>query len=160
MESSIGRFSFVERCTIVKWKHSGALSIPFIALLLGEQRRIRDIGCLVGERGSQLVLTTISLLAIMSILSLGKAFGNRRLPLEWLFFVWTAALGKCLTIDNLRKRKVCILDWCYMCKCNSESVNHLFLHCPVASEVWDMVFGLFGVSWVMPLSVVGLFACW
>ena len=22
------------------------------------------------------------------------------------------ALGKCLTIDNLRKRKVCILDWC------------------------------------------------
>ena len=23
-----------------------------------------------------------------------------------------------------------------------------------------MVFGLFGVSWVMPLSVVGLFACW
>ena len=47
-----------------------------------------------------------------------------------------------------------------MCKCNSESVNHLFLHCPVASELWDMVFGLFGVNWVMPLSVVGLFACW
>ena len=23
-----------------------------------------------------------------------------------------------------------------------------------------MVFGLFGVYWVMPLSVVGLFACW
>ena len=23
-----------------------------------------------------------------------------------------------------------------------------------------MVFGLFGVSWVMPLSVVGLFGCW
>ena len=45
-----------------------------------------------------------------------------------------------------------------MCKCNSESVDHLFLHCPVASELWDMVFGLFGVSWVMPLSVVGLFA--
>ena len=47
-----------------------------------------------------------------------------------------------------------------MCKCNSESVDHLFLHWPVASELWDMVFGLFGVSWVMPLSVVGLFACW
>ena len=23
-----------------------------------------------------------------------------------------------------------------------------------------MVFGLFGVYWVMPMSVVGLFACW
>ena len=67
---------------------------------------------------------------------------------------------KCLTIDNLRKRKVCIFDWCYMCKCNSESVDHLFLHCSVALELWDMVFGLFGVCWVMPMSVVGLFACW
>ena len=47
-----------------------------------------------------------------------------------------------------------------MCKCNSESVDHLFLQCPVASELWDMVFGLFGVCWVMPMSVVGLFACW
>ena len=60
---------------------------------------------------------------------------------------------KCLIIDNLRKRNVCILDWCYMCKCNS-------LHCSVALELWDMVFGLFGVCWVMPMSVVGLFAFW
>ena len=47
-----------------------------------------------------------------------------------------------------------------MCKCNSESVDHLFLHCSVASELWDIFFGLFGVCWVMPMSVVGLFACW
>ena len=88
-----------------------------------------------------------------------KSIWKQKIPSRVAFFVWTAALRKCLTIDNLRKRKVCILDWCYMCKCNSESVNHLFLHCPVASELWDMVFGLFGVNWVMPLSVVGLFAC-
>ena len=47
-----------------------------------------------------------------------------------------------------------------MCKCNSETIEHLFLHCPVALELWDMVFGLFGVCWVMPLFVVGLLACW
>ena len=29
-----------------------------------------------------------------------------------------------------------------MCKCNSETVDHLFLHCPVALELWDMIFGL------------------
>ena len=89
-----------------------------------------------------------------------KSIWKQKIPSRVAFFVWTAALGKCLTIDNLRKRKICILDWCYMCKCNSESVDHLFLHCPVVSELWDMVFGLFGVSWVMPLSVVRLFACW
>ena len=27
-------------------------------------------------------------------------------------------------------------------------------------ELWDMVFGLFGVYRVLPMSVVGLFACW
>ena len=46
-----------------------------------------------------------------------------------------------------------------MCKCNGESVDHLFLHCPVAMDMWAMVFGLFGVSWVMPQSVLGLLAC-
>ena len=66
----------------------------------------------------------------------------------------------CLAIDNLRKRKVWLLDWCYMCKCNGESVDHLFLHCSVAMDLWAMVFGLFGVSWVMPQSVMGLLACW
>ena len=52
---------------------------------IGESRRIRDIGCLVRGRGSRLVHTTISLLAIVSNFSLGKAFGSRRSPLEWLF---------------------------------------------------------------------------
>ena len=89
-----------------------------------------------------------------------KSIWKQKIPSRVVFFVWTAALGKCLTIDNLRKRKICILDWCYMCKCNCESVDHLFLHCPVALELWNMVFGLFGVYWVMPLSVVGPFACW
>ena len=47
-----------------------------------------------------------------------------------------------------------------MCKCNDESVDHLFIHCPVAMDLWSMVLGLFGVSSVMPQLVVGLLACW
>ena len=42
-----------------------------------------------------------------------------------------------------------------MCKCNGEMVDHLFLHCQVARDLWSMVLYLFGVSWVMPKSVVG-----
>ena len=41
-----------------------------------------------------------------------------------------------------------------MCKCNSETVDHLFLYCSVALELWDIVFGLFGVCWVMPMFVL------
>ena len=76
------------------------------------------------------------------------------------FFVWTAVLGESLAIDNVRKKKVWIMDWCFMCKCNGESVDHLLLHCLVATDLWFMVLGLFGVSWVMPKSVVELLAFW
>uniref|UniRef100_A0A7N2LF47 RanBP2-type domain-containing protein n=1 Tax=Quercus lobata TaxID=97700 RepID=A0A7N2LF47_QUELO len=64
-----------------------------------------------------------------------KSIWKQKISSKVAFFVWTAALGKCLTIDNLRKRKVWILDWCNMCKRNGESVDHLFLHCPFASNL-------------------------
>ena len=47
-----------------------------------------------------------------------------------------------------------------MCKSNSELVDHLFLHCPIAMDLWSMVLGLFGVSWVMPHTVLGLLGWW
>ena len=76
------------------------------------------------------------------------------------FFSWTVALGKILTIDNLRKRHLVILEWCYMCKRCGESVDHLLLHCPFAFEMWSMVFCLFDICWVMPQRVVDLLDCW
>ena len=85
-----------------------------------------------------------------------KSIWKQKIPFRVAFFVWTTALRKCLTIDNLHKRKVWILDWCYMCKRNGESIDHLFLHCPLASDLWSMVLGLFGVSWVMSCTALGL----
>ncbi len=37
-------------------------------------------------------------------------------PSKVSFFIWTAALGKVLTTDNLCKRLLFVLDWCSMCK--------------------------------------------
>jgi hypothetical protein len=74
------------------------------------------------------------------------------------FFLWTAALGMILTIENLRKRQVIIINWC--CISAGEYVNHPLLHFPVAQELWNMVFVLFGVSWVMLRGVVELLASW
>ena len=76
--------------------------------------------------------------------SLGEVSGSKKFPLE-LQFVWTTALGTILAIDNLRKKKMLILDWCYMCKSNGELVDHLLLHCPIVYELWSMVFTLFGI---------------
>jgi hypothetical protein len=47
-----------------------------------------------------------------------------------------------------------------MCKVDGESIDQLFFHCPVASEMWRTIFNLFGMSWVMPRWVVDLWACW
>ena len=35
-----------------------------------------------------------------------KSIWKHKIPSRVAFFVWTAALGKCLVIDNLQKRKV------------------------------------------------------
>jgi hypothetical protein len=51
--------------------------------------------------------------------------------LRVVFFVWTMALKKILTLDNLRKRNIIVVDWCGMCKKSEESINLLLLHCEV-----------------------------
>ena len=70
------------------------------------------------------------------------------------------SLGKILTTDNLRKRRLYVLDWCSMCKRDGESVDHLLLHCLLAQEIWDLAFSMFGVVWVMPRRVMDLLHCW
>lgn len=63
-----------------------------------------------------------------------------------VYFVWTAALGKILTHDNLRRRHIVMVEWCCMCKKNGESIDHLLLHCDVALVVWCSSIGCSGWS--------------
>ena len=48
-----------------------------------------------------------------------------KVPPRVAFFSWSASLGKILTTDNLCKRRILVLDWCYMCKSCGELVDHL-----------------------------------
>ena len=79
-----------------------------------------------------------------------KGIWKPKVPPWVVFFMWTAALRKILTADNLRKWNIVIVSWCCMCKVDGESIDHLFLHCPVAKELWDAVLHLFELHWVMP----------
>jgi hypothetical protein len=47
-----------------------------------------------------------------------------------------------------------------LCKRDGESVDHILLHCDVASALWNNIYSRFGISWVMPRSVLDLVACW
>jgi hypothetical protein len=89
-----------------------------------------------------------------------KRIWKTNAPPRVAFFVWVAALGRILTIDNLRRRHVMVLDWCCMCKESGESISHLLLHCPVARELWSFMCSIFGLQWVMPGGVLDLLYCW
>jgi hypothetical protein len=65
-----------------------------------------------------------------------KSIWKVKAPPMVAFFVWTAALGKILTLDNLCKRNIMVAEWCYMCK-HGESIDHLFLHCELATKMWS-----------------------
>jgi hypothetical protein len=88
-----------------------------------------------------------------------KSIWKSKVPPRIAFFTWTAALGKILTAENLRRRGIVLVSRCCMCKASGESVEHLLLHCPYAKEIWDMVFALFGIQWVMPRGVLALLEC-
>jgi hypothetical protein len=89
-----------------------------------------------------------------------KSVWRVKVPPKVAFFIWLAAHGKNLTIDNLHRRKIWVLDWCLMCKRAGESVDHLLLHCEYASELWSFIFCIVGMHWVMPCKVSELPACW
>jgi len=89
-----------------------------------------------------------------------KSIWRTRAPLKATFFTWSAALSKILTMNNFRKRQVIVVDRCYMCKGNGESVDHIPLHCDVAYVIWITFFSRFGLSGVMSRHVVDMFTCW
>ena len=43
-----------------------------------------------------------------------KSIWRTKVPLRVAFFKWTTALGKILTHDNLRKRNIVVVEWCYV----------------------------------------------
>jgi hypothetical protein len=81
-------------------------------------------------------------------------------PTMVAFFVWSAAFGKILTHDNLRKRNVIVIEWSCLCKKSGESIDHLLLHCEIVRDLWSYILILFGVEWVMPRTVLELLNNW
>jgi hypothetical protein len=58
-------------------------------------------------------------------------------PLREAFFNWTTALGKILTMDNLRTQYIIVVDGCCMYKRIGEFIDHLLLHCEIVNTLCD-----------------------
>ena len=90
----------------------------------------------------------------------GKNVWKTKIPSKVAFFMWLAAHDKNLTIDNLRRRQLYVVEWCFMCKRGSETGEHLFLHSDYVWELWSLIFSMFGIQWTMPRTISNLLACW
>ncbi len=53
-----------------------------------------------------------------------------------------------------------MVGWCCLCRFVGESVDHLFLHCGVAKELWYCVFRSFGITWVLLNRIPALLFGW
>uniref|UniRef100_A0A7N2LQE6 Uncharacterized protein n=1 Tax=Quercus lobata TaxID=97700 RepID=A0A7N2LQE6_QUELO len=82
-----------------------------------------------------------------------KGVWKPKIPKRVAFFLWTAAHGRILTLDNLMLRGRSLATWCCMCCCDGESVDHLLLHCPVTHSLWTFMFQAFGcLMWIVWLE--------
>jgi hypothetical protein len=89
-----------------------------------------------------------------------KSVWRSQAPPRVAFFVWTVVQNKILTLDNLGRRGLVVVNRCWLCETEGESVDHLLLHCVTASALWNAFFARFGLCWVMPRTVKELIACW
>ena len=69
-------------------------------------------------------------------------------------------MGQSLNIGYGSEKRMGMTNRCFMCLEKEENINHLLLHCSRTRALWDLLFALFGVSWVLPFSVRETLLSW
>ena len=78
---------------------------------------------------------------------------NSRVSPRISFFAWEATWAKILTLHQLKKRGWRIPNRCYLCKEEEETSDRIPIHCSKARLLWQLIFALFGIQWVLSCSV-------
>ncbi|RVW33330.1 hypothetical protein CK203_085354 [Vitis vinifera] len=143
-----GKFGEEEGGGGQKWCH-GALSFC-TSRIFGEKGTRGWSGWKGGNKG------VFSDKGLYSVLETGsttplplKIVGNPWIPSKASFFTWEACWGKVLTLDQLQERGWTLANGCALCKVELETIDHIFLHCDKARLLWQLVFSIFGVWWVI-----------
>lgn len=70
-----------------------------------------------------------------------------KVPPKIAFSAWEACRRCILIIDKLMTRGQTMINRCYLCKSAVESYNQILLLCPLAFELWSMVYWVSIGSW-------------
>lgn len=64
-----------------------------------------------------------------------KGIWNPDIPSRLAFFIWNSFLDKILTLNHLQSRCWNLANRYILCMEESESVDHIFIHCSMAKRV-------------------------
>ena len=78
---------------------------------------------------------------------------NPIVPPKLGFFVWEASWSKVLTLDQLKRRGIPLVNRCFLCEENEETIDHLLIHCSRAKMLWDLLLAITEANWVFPRTV-------
>ena len=67
-----------------------------------------------------------------------RSIWNPIVPPKLGFFAWEASRGKVLTLNQLKRRGIPLVNRCFLCEENEETINHLLIHCSRAKTLWDL----------------------
>ena len=86
----------------------------------------------------------------------GRVYGRSMCCQKVVFFTWILALGQILTLDNLWRRRMLVVDLCYMCKKAKESWSFITWLWPCGScGLWSFVNLRFNGS-----CLIEFLSCW
>ena len=63
-------------------------------------------------------------------------------------------------MDNLKKKGFYLVNRCYFCKEEEESVDYMMLHCLYVRKLWDKFITLLCFEWVFPNNIQDFFIAW
>ena len=76
------------------------------------------------------------------------------------FFAWEVGWGQVLTTDQLQKRLWSVLNRRFLFKLEGISVDYILLYFIKSRALWHLIFSLFSVVWMIPLSVKETLLSW
>ena len=79
-----------------------------------------------------------------------KQLWKIKAPNKCRFFIWLVLHGRCWTSDRLQRHGLPNHGNCVLCDQQSETLDHLLLHCVFSREVWFRLFRRHGWQALVP----------
>ncbi|CAN1252848.1 hypothetical protein LINPERPRIM_LOCUS8165, partial [Linum perenne] len=112
----------------------------------------------------------LSVTSLRRILVTNKFSGHKDFPSDVIWqpavpskiacLCWKLFFKKVATLDNLQKNGFSLANRCVLCSSNFETVDHLFLACKFASDIWTLLSSLLSIHGPLSSSIMGFIHGW